>query len=121
MSAKKNGGRKQRVALYGRIAADQPEAADVQKQTLKQIVAEHTEWVLTDLYFDIGPADPEMKNMPALRKLLRDAASGCFDRVVTMGVSRIARNVPIFLDIVHFLKKHGVEVDFVKEGFSTEK
>ena len=121
MSAKKNVGRKQRIALYGRIAADQPEAADMQKQALKQIVAEHPEWVLQDLYFDVGPADPGLENTPALKRMLKDAARGCFDRVVTMGVSRIARNVPVFLEIVQFLKKQGVEVDFIKEGLSTEE
>ena len=121
MSAKKNGCRKQRIALYGRIAEDQPEAADMQKQALKQIAAEHPDWVIQDLYFDIGPADPGLENTPALKRMLEDAARGCFDRVVTMGVSRIARNVPAFLGIVQFLKNHGVEVNFIKEGFSTEE
>ena len=120
MSAKKNVGRKQRIALYGRIAADQPEAADMQKQALKQIVAEHPEWVLQDLYFDVGPADPGLENTPALKRMLKDAARGCFDRVVTMKVSRIAREPCSLLKISRRLKEHGIEIDFLAEGISTE-
>ena len=121
MSTKKNDeGQKQRIAFYGRLGIYQPETANAQIKLLMDAVNEHPEWIIQDLYFDIGPADPELKNMPALQSLLRDAAKGRFDRVVTMKVSRIAREPCGLLEISRRLKKYGIEIDFLAERSSTE-
>ena len=111
---------KQRIALYGRVAVESPDMVAGQKAILEAELEKHQDWVLRGIYFDVGPSDDEMKQTPALRRMLQAAERGDFDRVVTTGISRISRGVPRLLEIVRFLKEKGVAVDFLKEGISTD-
>ena len=117
MSAEsKNHGQKKRVAIYGRVGHDQPEIVFTQIKTLVEVVGGHPDWVLTDLFFDFGPADPELKNTPGLRRLLEAAEQDAFDCVVAANISRISRSMPRAVEIIRRLEAHGVEVDFILEA-----
>lgn len=93
---------------------------DAQKAALEEELGKHPDWLLSGIYSDAGPADGEARHSPVLRQMLKAAESGEFDRVLTTGVSRLSRSMPHLLEIIHFLQRQGTEVQFIREGLSTD-
>ena len=112
--------RRKRVAFYLRVGNENQLMLDAQKAALEEELGKHPEWLLSEIYSDAGPADGEARHSPVLRQMLKAAESGEFDRVLTTGVSRLSRSMPHLLEIIHFLQRQGTEVQFIREGLSTD-
>lgn len=116
-----NGAQKKRVVLYLRVGRQSQVSVEVQQAVLAEKVKKHPDWELCGIYSDVGPASNGKRYARAFRHLLEDAGQGKFDRVLTPGITRITRDVPQLIEIVHLLKGKGVEIDFLKEGLSTDR
>ena len=111
---------RRRVVFYMRVGNEDQLMLDAQKATLEEELGKHPDWLLSGVYSDAGPADGEARRSPVLRQMLKAAEAGEFDRVLTSGVSRLSRSMPHLLEIVHFLQHQGTEVQFIREGLSTD-
>ena len=114
------GTRRKRVVFYMRVGNEDQLMLDAQKATLEEELGKHPDWLLSGVYSDAGPADGEARHSQVLRQMLKAAEAGEFDRVLTSGVSRLSRSMPHLLEIVRFLQSQGVEIQFVREGLSTD-
>ena len=115
--------RRKRVVFYMRVGCIGDEnliALEAQKAALEEELGKHPDWVLSGVYSDAGPADGEARHSQVLRQMLKAAEAGEFDRVLTSGVSRLSRSMPHLLEIVRFLQSQGVEIQFIREGISTD-
>ena len=112
--------RKKRVVFYMRVGNEDLVALEAQQAALEEELGKHPDWLLSGVYSDVGPADGEARHSPVLRKMLKAAEDGEFDRILTSGASRLSRSMPHLLEIIRFLQSQGTEVQFVREGLSTD-
>ena len=70
-------------------------------------------------------ADPAITgtndNRPEFQRMMKDAAEGRFDIILTKSISRLSRDTLLTIKTVRELKKYGVSVIFEKENIDTGK
>ncbi len=71
-----------------------------------------------DVYRDEGISGKTVKR-PELQRLLNDTAAGAIQKVVTLKLDRISRNVRDMLNITEELEKHGVAFICVRDNIDT--
>lgn len=111
-----------RIATYERVSSDD--------QKLRETIKNQTELIVRDLeltpgvqffkrYADDGISGTiPMKNRPAGRRLMEDAANGLFDEVWVWKIDRLGRDDIDPLIVWQELEKYGVKVHSVTEGVS---
>ena len=76
-------------------------------------------WVPLPDRYDDGGYTGANTNRPALQRLLVDIEAGKIDQVVVYRYDRVSRSLLDFLQLLEFLKKHGVGFVSVSERFDT--
>ena len=105
-----------RAAIYCRGGSH-----EAQGRLCKEEILAHENWTLADTYADAEIPDSQMRDSrTAFNRMLEDCRKGKLDKIVTMSVSRFARNLPDGLAILRELATAGVTVHFVKESINTE-
>jgi site-specific DNA recombinase len=112
------------AVVYIRVSTD--EQANPDKTSLTQQRERCTgyctsqQWELVEVYEDAGVSGSlDAEARPALNRLLEDAKSGKFQRVVFLKVDRMARSLRKLLNLSHQLQGMGVGLVSVVEQFDT--
>ena len=113
-----------RVAVYARVSTDDPNQTssyELQKNHYTDLVNQHENWNLVDIYADEGISGTSLKHRDQFVRMIGDCLAGKIDLVVTKSVSRFARNL---LDGVGYVRKllalnPPVGVFFETEGINT--
>lgn len=113
-----------RVAVYCRVSTDsisQAVSFNLQKKYYIKYVKDNINWKLIGLYSDEGRSATTTKNRPGLQMMLRDAAEGKFDLIITKSISRLSRNLGDSIQIIKDMKKitPPVCIFFETEGIDT--
>ena len=105
-----------RAAVYCRGGS-----CEMQGELCKQEILARENWTLADIYMDEGvPASQTRAPRTAFNRMLEDCHSGKIDKIVSLSVSRFARNLSDGLTILRELAVAGVTVHFIKEDIDTE-
>lgn len=99
----------QRVAVYVRVSTDDPRQTtsyELQKQYYEEFVIKHPKWELVHIYADEGISGTSIKHRDEFLRMIEDARAGKIDLIITKNVSRFARNVKDFLEMVRLLSEH---------------
>lgn len=99
----------QRVAVYVRVSTDDPRQTtsyELQKQYYEEFVIKHPKWELVHIYADEGISGTSLKHRDEFLRMIEDAKAGKIDLIITKNVSRFARNVKDFLEMVRLLSEH---------------
>jgi DNA invertase Pin-like site-specific DNA recombinase len=114
--------RKRRVAAYARVSTDSDEQAtsfEAQVDYYTKYIQAKPDWALVEIYTDDGISAVTTKHREGFNRMMRDAAEGKIDLIVTKSVSRFARNTVDSLNAVRKLKEKGIEIFFEKEAIWT--
>ncbi|MDK2868505.1 MAG: site-specific recombinase [Clostridiales bacterium] len=85
--------KKLRVAAYCRVSTSGPEqmrSLGIQISVYKKMIKRHPNWLFAGVYYDIE-SGLRRSGRKGLDKLLRKAAKGKFDYIITKSISRVSR------------------------------
>ena len=115
-----------RVAAYTRVSTtsiEQVSSIENQTKYYTDAVAKRSEWELYKIYSDEGKSGTSRKRREEFNQMLEDAKAQKFDLIMCASVSRFARNVKDFLQVIKNLKNqnpmHPVGVYFETENCYT--
>lgn len=100
---------RQLVAIYVRVSTDDPRQTtsfEIQRQYYEEFVTRHPNWVLVDIYADEGISGTSLKHRDQFNRMIDDCRAGKITLIICKSVSRFARNVVDFLEMVRMLSEH---------------
>ena len=111
----------QDVGIYVRVSTDdvrQTTSFELQKKYYEDFVVKHPKWKLVKIYADEGISGTSMKKRDEFNAMIADAKCGKLTMIICKNVSRFARNVRDFLEVVRDLaeRKNPVGIFFESEG-----
>jgi site-specific DNA recombinase len=109
--------KKLRVAAYCRVSTSGPEqirSLEIQISAYKKVIKSHPNWLFTGVYYDIE-SGLRRSGRKSLDKLLRKAAKGKVDYIITKSISRVSRDTLEVLKITRFLRERGINMHFENE------
>ncbi len=93
-----------RVAIYARVSTDSTEQTssyELQKNYYEDMVNNHPNWELVDIYADEGISGTSLRHRDEFIRMIKDCREGKIDLIITKMVSRFARNEE---DLQHYKK-----------------
>ncbi len=111
-----------RIAAYCRVSTDKGDQAlslENQQSYFEKYISEKADFELFGIYADEGLSGTSVKKRAAFNRMIRDAADGCFDLIITKEISRFARNTLDSIFYTRYLKNCGVGVIFLTDGINT--
>ncbi len=112
-----------RTAAYCRVSTEmeiQEGSYDIQTRYYTDLINNNPEMELVGIYGDRGKSGLNVEKRPGLQHLLDDCREGKIDLILTKSVSRFARNMADFVEMVRGLRRIGVNLYFEKERCSTK-
>lgn len=112
-----------RVAAYCRVSsdsADQLHSYAAQINAYTQLIQQHSDWELVDIYADEGLTGTRMDKRTEFGRLLSDCRKGRVDKILVKSISRFARNTKDCLVVLRELKLLNVSVQFEEEHIDTQ-
>ena len=112
-----------RTAAYCRVSTEmeiQEGSYDIQTRYYTDLINNNPDMELVGIYGDRGKSGLNMEKRPGLQSLLDDCRSGKIDLILCKSVSRFARNMADFVEMVRELRRIGVNAYFEKEGMDTK-
>lgn len=112
-----------RVAAYCRVSsnsADQIHSYQAQTTTYTNLIANHPDWKLVDIYADPGITGTSLLPRNEFQRMMTDCEAGKIDRILVKSISRFARNTKDCLSSLRQLASYGVSVLFEKENIDTK-
>src|SRR3990170_2479138 len=110
------------AAIYCRVSTEEEALADKASLTLQRERAEAYckahDWRVGEVYEDAGVSGTKA-DRPALDRLMADAQTGAFHRVVFLKLDRLGRNLRNLLNIAHKLDEFDVGIVSVHDSFDT--
>ncbi len=110
-----------KVAIYSRVSTQE----QATEGTSLEFQSQQTEaycraqgWTISHSYTDPGFTGKD-GDRPGLKRMLADANSGLFDKVVVYKLDRLARNLRLLLEIEEKLKKNDISISSIKETIDT--
>ena len=110
--------REMKVGIYCRVSSsgkEQLKSLAAQASGLTHLVASTPQWLLVDMYMDVGSAKADCVRREFLR-MIEDCRIGKLDIVIAKSVSRFGRDTVMVLDAVRKIKEVGARVLFIKEN-----
>jgi DNA invertase Pin-like site-specific DNA recombinase len=117
-------GRPLRTVAYARVSTEKDEqelSFESQRDFYTDKIMRNPEMTFCGIYSDRGISGTQAKSRPGFQKMMRDAAAGKFDQILTKSVMRFARNTLDSLECVRKLKALGIGVIFETQGLDTRK
>lgn len=111
-----------RVVAYCRVSTDhddQKNSLENQRLYFEELVKEHKDWKLVEVYADEGISGTSLKKRNDFNRMYRDGLKKKYDIILTKEVCRFARNTVDTLEKTRELKKLGIEVRFIIDNIST--
>ena len=109
-----------RVAVYARVSTDDPRQTssyELQKNHYKDLINNHPNWNLVDIYADEGISGTSLQHRDAFVRTIKDCQEGKIDLIVTKTVARFARNI---LDCIGYVRQLAAMQPPVGVFFETE-
>ena len=109
--------KKLRVAAYCRVSTsgqEQMRSLDIQISAYKKMIKGHPNWLFAGVFFDIE-SGLRRSGRKSLEKMLRKAAKGKIDYIITKSISRVSRDTLEVLKIIRFLRERGINMHFENE------
>lgn len=103
------------VCLYARVSTDKQET-DNQMIRLRE-VAKNRGWEVYDEYIDI--ASGKNAHRPDLDRMMKDAKSHKFDKIIAVKIDRLARSVTNLSNLMNDLFNWGIGVEFLDQPIDT--
>jgi len=106
-----------RVAAYCRVSTSVPEqlrSLEIQISAYKKMIKSYPNWLFVGVFYDIE-SGLRRSGRKSLDKLLRKAAKGKIDCIITKSISRVSRDTLEVLKIVRFLRERGINMHFENE------
>ncbi len=103
--------KKERVAVYIRVATKAQSSLEDRVEIMKKYVAEHPGWELHSVYCDVCPAARFSQRM-GLAKLIRGARQGEYTTVVIPKASMLSGNIFAHHKLLIKLEQAGATVDY---------
>ena len=117
ISAKPKENKKLRVAAYCRVSTFGPEqlrSLEIQINAYKKMIKGYPNGLFAGVFYDIE-SGLRRSGRKSLDKLLRKAAKGKIDYILTKSISRISRDTLEILKITKFLRERGINMHFENE------
>lgn len=117
ISAKPKENKKLRVAAYCRVSTFGPEqlrSLEIQINAYKKMIKGYPNGLFAGVFYDIERG-LRRSGRKSLDKLLRKAAKGKIDYILTKSISRILRDTLEILKITRFLRERGINMHFENE------
>jgi site-specific DNA recombinase len=83
------------------------------------MIQSHPDWNFAGVFFDIGKSGLRRSGRSGLDKMLKKAAKGKIDYIITMSISRVSRDTLEVLKIIRFLRERGINMHFENEGMDS--
>lgn len=115
MPARKHGTRVTRVGIYARVStarAEQLRSLAAQVSSLTRHVYNRYDWILRDVYIDVGSAKTGSSSRREFERMIEDCKSGNLDYIVIKNPSRLGRDTLEVTAAVHEMLDAGVKVYF---------
>ena len=115
--------KKLRVAAYCRVSTSGPEkmcSLEIQIKTYTKMIKSHHNWLYAGVFFDIE-SGLRRSDRSGLDKMLRKAAKGKIDYIITKSISRVSRDTLLILKIIRFLRERGINMHFENEKLDSNE
>nr|WP_206812194.1 recombinase family protein [Paradesulfitobacterium ferrireducens] len=109
--------KKLRVATYCRVSTSGPEqlrSLEIQIKTYTKMIKSYPDWIYAGVFYDIE-SGLRRSGRTGLDKMLRKAAKGKIDYLITKSISRVSRDTLEILKIIRFLRERGINMHFENE------
>ena len=113
--------KKLRVAAYCRVSTSRPEqlrSLEIQIKTYTEMIQSHPDWIYAGVFHDIE-SGLRRSGRNGLVKMLRKAAKGRIDYIITKSISRVSRDTMEILKIIRFLRERGINMHFENENLDS--
>ena len=113
--------REKRVGIYCRVStndAEQLNSLVVQVSALTRLTASTPQWLLVDVYMDIGSSKTGSYRKEFAR-MLDDCKSKKLEIIITKSISRFGRDTVEILEALRLMRDFGVRVIFEQESLDT--
>lgn len=114
--------KKLKVAAYCRVSTLSPaqrRSLEVHINTYTHIIKNHPGWKFAGVFFDIGKSGLRRNDRTRLDKMLKKAAKGKIDYIITKSISRVSRDTLEVLKIIKFLRERGINMQFENENMDS--
>ena len=121
--AKKKSLQLKRVGIYARVStarAEQLKSLSAQVSAMTRHVSERSDWILKDIYMDVGSAKTGSSRREFSR-LIADCRDHCLDYVITKSMSRFGRDNVEVLNSIRSILDSGVKIYFMEEEMDVDK
>ena len=111
-----------RVAAYCRVSTlmeQQESSYEAQVGYYTEKIKSNPNWKLAGIYADDGKSATSTRKRADFQAMIDDCMAGKIDIVITMSISRFARNTVDSLTHIRKLKEKNIAVYFEKEGINT--
>ena len=108
------------MASYCRVSTDRDDQAnsfESQQRYFSEYIEKHPQWELYEIYADEGISGTSTKKRTQFNRMIHDAYSGKFKLIITKEVSRFSRNLLDTISYTRELKRLGIGVVFMNDGF----
>ncbi len=113
--------KKLRVAAYCRVSTSnkaQLRSLDIQIETYTKMIRSNKDWLFAGVFYDIE-SGLRRSGRTELDKMLRKAAKGKIDYIITKSISRVSRDTVELLKIIRFLRERSINMHFESENLDS--
>jgi site-specific DNA recombinase len=97
----------------------QKRSLDWQIKSYTKMISEHPDWVLAGVFYDAGKSGLRRSGRIGLNKMLKKAAKGKIDYIITKSISRVSRDTVEVLKIVRYLRERRINMYFENENLDS--
>lgn len=113
--------KKLKVAAYCRVSTFRPaqlHSLEMQIKTYKSMIISHPDWIYVGVFYDVE-SGLRRNGRTELNKMLKKAAKGKIDYIITKSISRVSRDTLEILKIIRFLRERGINMHFENENLDS--
>lgn len=110
-----------RVAAYCRVSTSnktQLRSLDIQIETYTRMIRSNKDWLVAGVFYDIE-SGLHRSRRTELDKMLRKAAKGKIDYIITKSISRVSRDTVELLKIIRFLRERSTNMHFENKNLDS--
>jgi site-specific DNA recombinase len=100
--------KKLKVAAYCRVstlAPAQRRSLEWQIKSYTKMISDYSDWIFAGVFFDAEKSGLRRNGRTGLDTMLRKAAKGKIDYIITKSISRVSRDTLEILKIVRYLRE----------------
>ena len=114
--------KKLKAAAYCRVStlgSAQRRSLDWQIKSYTKMITEHPNWIFAGVFFDAGKSGLRRNGRTGLDKMLKKAAKGKIDYIITISISRVSRDTVEILKIIRYLRERVINMHFENENLDS--